>query len=298
VCELISKGYQSRIKNIYNSLRASEKLVAKYVLLNGYVVSSMPIARLAQETGVSEPTVMRFVKSLGCKGYSDFKLNLMKDWGRVEADAEKDKDLLVDLHITEKENISDIPGKMIGLTIKALEDTLKIVDTANYKKAVAMIKSAGNIDVYGVGNSGSVASDIMNKFLRIGLNCRAYPDNHLQQISASHLKKSDLAIAVSHSGSTIDTVDALRIAREAGAKTIALTNFKGSIISAYADITLYTGDIETTFYSETMISRISQLAIVDILYMGVLLSDYVLYTKRLDKVNLLVEPKNYIERPD
>lgn len=297
---MISKGYQFRIKNIYNSLRASEKLVAKYVLLNGYVVSTMPIARLAQETGVSEPTVMRFVKSLGCRGYSDFKLNLMKDWGRVEAetDADKDKALLVDLHITEKENISDIPGKMIGLTIKALEGTLKILDIANYQEAVAMIKAAGNIDVYGVGNSGSVASDIMNKFLRIGLNCRAYPDNHLQQISASHLKVSDLAIAVSHSGSTIDTVDALRIAREAGAKTIALTNFKGSVISAYADITLYTGDIETTFYSETMISRISQLAIVDMLYMGVLLSDYGLYTKRLDKVNLLVEPKNYIERPD
>lgn len=85
----------------------------------------------------------------------------------------------------------------------------------------------------------------------------------------------------------------LEIAREAGAKTLAITNYKGRNISQHADVTLYTGDVETMFYSETMASRISQLAIVDMLYMGVLLSDYDLYTKRLDKVNLLVKEKNY-----
>lgn len=288
--------YEYKIKNMYNTLSSSEKKVADYVLLNGYSVSTMTLANLAKEIGVSEPTIVRFAKRIGCSGFSEFKMGLMKDWGRESVAEKSDNELLVELHINENEKIEDIPSKMIGMTIKALEDTLKIIDLDNYKRAINMIKASNIIDVYGVGNSASIASDIMNKLLRIGLNCRAYSDNHLHQICASHLTKKDLAIAVSHSGSTIDTVNALKIAKESGAKTIALTNFKATDISKYADITLYTGDVETTFYSETMVSRISQLAIVDMLYMGILLSDYDLYTKRLDKINLLVKDKNYLKK--
>lgn len=291
-----TESYEYKIKNMYNTLRDSEKKVADYVLLNGYSISKMTLANLSKEVGVSEPTIIRFVKGIGCSGYSEFKMGLMKEWGRESVSEKPHSELLVELHIDENEKIEDIPSKMIGMTIRALEDTLKIIDTDNYKKAIKIIKTSNIIDVYGVGNSGSIASDIMNKFLRIGLNCRAYSDNHLQQICASHLTKKDVAIAVSHSGSTMDTVNALRIAKESGAKTIALTNFKASAISEYADITLYTGDVETTFYSETMISRIAQLAIVDMLYMGILLSDYNLYTQRLDKINLLVKEKNYLKK--
>ena len=286
-------SYQYKIKNVYNSLRLSEKKVADYILKNGYSVSTMTLAQLSKEAGVSEPTIIRFVKTIGCTGYSDFKMNLAKDWGRESVNDNLKNDLLVDLHIGKNEKIEDIPQKMIGLTIKALQDTSKMIDLENYKKTVNMIKEAEKIDIYGVGNSASIAGDIMNKFIRIGLNCRAYPDNHVQQICASHLTEKDVAIGVSHSGNTIDTVNTLKIAKKCGARTIALTNYKSSEISKYADITLFTGDIETTFYSETMVSRISQLAIVDMLYMGILLSDYDLYTKRLDKVNILVKDKNY-----
>lgn len=291
-----NESYEDKIKKLYNTLSSSEKRVADYVLLNGHTVSKITLANISKEIGVSEPTIMRFVKRIGYGGYSEFKLNLMKDWGRKSVAEKSDNKLLVDLHIKENEKIEDIPSKMIGMTIKALEDTLKIVDLDNYKRAIKVIQNSNIIDVYGVGNSGSIANDIMNKFLRIGLNCRAYSDNHLQQICASHLTKKDLAIAVSHSGSTIDTVNALKIAKESGAKTIALTNFKASSISEYADITLYTGDVETTFYSERMVSRISQLVIVDMLYMGILLTDYNLYTNRLDKINLLVKEKNYLKK--
>ena len=291
-----TESYEYKIKNMYNKLRDSEKKVADYILLNGYSVSQMTLANLSKEVGVSEPTIIRFVKGIGCSGYSEFKMELMKDWGRESVAEEIDSDLLVELHIDENEKLENIPSKMIGMTVKALEDTLKIIDIDNYQKAIEMIKTSKTIDVYGVGNSGSIANDIMNKLLRIGLNCRAYSDNHLQQICASHLTKDDLAIGISHSGSTIDTVNTLKIAKKSGAKTIALTNFKASAISEYADITLYTGDLETTFYSETMFSRISQLAIVDMLYMGILLSDYKLYTKRLDKVNILVKDKNYLKK--
>ncbi|WP_242984842.1 MULTISPECIES: MurR/RpiR family transcriptional regulator [Clostridium] len=291
-----TESYEYKIKNMYNLLRSSEKKVADYVLLNGHSVSTMTLAELSRQVGVSEPTIIRFVKSIGCSGYSEFKMALMKEWGRESVDKQYDSKLLVELHIDRDGKIEDVPVKMIGLTIKALEDTLKIIDIDKYKKAIEMIRSSNIIDVYGVGNSGSVASDIRNKFLRIGLECRAYSDSNIQQICASHLTSNDLAIGVSHSGSTIDTVNALKIAKESGARTIALTNFKAPAISEYADITFFTGGEETTFYSETMVSRISQLAIVDMLYMGILLDDYDLYTKRLEKINLLLKEKNYSKK--
>jgi len=287
-----SESFESKIKKFYAVLLPSEKKAADYVLLHTHDVSSMSLAQLSTEAGVSEPTIIRFVRKIGCDGFSVFKMGLMKDWGR-EITSEKPHKLLVDLHIKETDKIEDIPSKIIGLTVKALEDTLKIINTDEYIRSVAMISTSNIIDIYGVGNSGSIAGDFMNKLIRIGLNCRQYSDSHLQQICAGHLTGQDLAIAISHSGSTIDTVKALEIARKSGAKTMAITNYKGRNISRYADVTLYTGDVETMFYSETMASRISQLAIVDMLYMGVLLSNYDLYTKRLDKVNLLVKEKNY-----
>lgn len=283
-------SYVFKIKSLYNTLRASEKKVADYVLKNSNDVSSMSLSQLSQAADVSDPTVMRFVKTIGFNGFSDFKLAIVKDSVR---ESTEDNRLLVDLHICQNDRLEDIPSKMMGITIKALEDTLKLLDLDSYKKAVQLITTAKTIDIYGVGNSGSIANDMMNKLLRLGLNCRAFSDNHLQQISACHLTKDDVAIGISHSGSTKDTVDALRIAKMSGAATVALTNFKASYITQHADISFCTGDVETTFYSETMVSRISQLALVDAIYMGILLSDYDNLTKRLDMVNMLVSNKVY-----
>ncbi|WP_312642031.1 MurR/RpiR family transcriptional regulator [Hydrogenoanaerobacterium sp.] len=279
----------ARVKSEYNTLRSSEKKVADFVLKNSGAITSLSLSQLAAGAGVSEPSVMRFVKSIGFTGYRDFKLALAVESGREAIDDE----LLVDLHISKDDKLEDLPSKMIAMTTKALEDTLKIIDLNSYKRAVTTILGAKSIDIYGVGNSGSVANDMMNRFLRLGIRCRALADSHLQQICACHLEAGDLAIGISHSGSTIDTVDALRIAGQSGAQTMAITNFKSSVITKVADFSLLTGDFETTFYSETTVSRISQLALVDMLYMGVLLSDYDLFTKRLDKLNTQVSQKVY-----
>jgi len=283
---------ESRIKTAYARLGKSEQKVADFVLLHGPEVARMSVAALAALCDVSDPTVVRFANHIGFEGFSDFKLEVMKDWGKKTVQ-ESPSPLLVDLYVTPDDRLEDIPAKMINTTIRALTDTLKIMNIPAYRQAVAAIVNANIIDIYGVGNSGSIANDLMNKFLRIGLNARAFQDNHLQQISSLSLVKTDVAIGISHSGSTRDVVDTLKLARESGATTIALTNFKASKITGYADIELLTGDFETTFYSETMVSRISLLAIVDMLYMGVLLSDYETFTARLNKVNKLVESKNY-----
>lgn len=286
------KSCSAIIKYHYNSLRSSEKKVADYILNNKSSLFTMSLSQLSSNAGVSEPTVMRFVKNIGFDGYSSFKLRLASDSGR-EAALQTNAPPIADLQIDQNDKIETIPAKIIATTTKALEDTLKLVDIKNYQKAIKLIAKAPLIDIYGVGNSNTVANDLANKLLRIGLNCRAYTDNHLQQICAAHLERDAVAIAISHSGSTIDIVDTLKIAAESGAHTIAITNFKASKITRFADICFYTGDLENAFYNETICSRISQLAFVDMLYMGIMLSNYETYTGRLNKTNSIVSRKNY-----
>lgn len=285
-------NFGNKIKKIYNELRKSEKKVADYILANRYEIEEMGLEEIAKNSNVSTPTVVRFTKAMGFEGFKEFKTELLKS-GRDNTAELENINLLLDLHVNANDKLEDIPLKIIGLTIKALEETFKFINYETYAKAVKMIIDANIIDIYGVGNSGSIGNDFMSKLLRIGLNCRAYSDNHLQQLCACHLRKNDLAIGISHSGETKDTVDALRIAKESGAKTLVLTNFKASVITEYADIVMFTGDTESSFYSETMSSRMSQLALVDMLYMGVIVSDYKKYTKRLDKINNMTIGKIY-----
>ena len=287
----IENNYEYNIKKAYGTLRNSEKKVADYVLNNRFEVSNMTLKEIALKIGVSTHTIIRFVQGAGYKSFKDFKISLARDTGSEEKSDESG--YFLDLHVQKGDFFEDIPNKIIGLSIKALEDTLKLVNIEDYKKAIKYVTESNIIDIYGVGNSGSIANDFMNKLTRVGLNCRAFYDNHLQQIGACHLSKKDLAIAISHSGETKDTIDALKIAKASGAKTLVITNYKASIISKYADIALCTGDSETTFYSEAMTARIAKLAIIDILYMGVFLSNYNKYASRLDKINNMTKAKVY-----
>lgn len=281
-----NQTYTEIIKLNYNSLSKSEKKIADFVLATGNKVSEMTLSELARATELSEPSVVRFTKAIGFKGYSEFKAQILRDWGKEGSSEGENK--LVNINITPEDTLGYVPEKIVNSTIRGLEDTLKIFDQKAFEEAIIAIINARRIDVFGVGTSGSIALDFVSKLIRIGLDARYFADNHLEQLSCVSLTEKDVAIAISHSGSTIDVVNTLKIAKEAGAKTIALTNYKASKILEFADIKLLTGDHETTFYSETMISRISLLAIVDMLYTGILLSDYETFTTRLHKVNKLV----------
>ncbi|MGH3620362.1 MAG: MurR/RpiR family transcriptional regulator, partial [Sciscionella sp.] len=127
----------------------------------------------------------------------------------------------------------------------------------------------GRVDVYGVGASAFVAADLQQKLHRIGRVAFAWSDTHMMLTSAALLKPTDVAFAVSHTGSTVDTVEALREATRSGATTIALTNFPRSPITSVATHVLTTAARETTFRSGAMASRIAQLTVIDCLFIGV-----------------------------
>nr|WP_283808699.1 MurR/RpiR family transcriptional regulator [Variibacter gotjawalensis] len=151
---------------------------------------------------------------------------------------------------------------------------MRVLDPAALQKAVDIIVAARSVEVYGVGSAAPIAEDANYRLLRIGIASKVVTDSHVQAISASLTGKHTAVLTVSHSGSTHETVTSTRLAREAGARTICITNYGKSPIQSHADVVLYTMARETRFRTEAMTSRIAQLAIVDALIAAVALATY------------------------
>ena len=148
------------------------------------------------------------------------------------------------------------------------------------------------IDIYSVENSEVTALDLLTKLLYLGLPCRHFSDYYFQRISAGSLTSDDVAVGISYSGESKDTVDVMRTAQKAGACTIVITNFQDSTIARYADILICTSQ-EQLFYGNAIFSRTTQLLIVDMIYMGIIASDYEHYVTQLNQCEKVVREKAY-----
>ncbi len=288
-------GSEEKIKSVYASLRASEKKVADYVLSRMDAVAGLSIAELSRRAGVSQPTVIRFVRALGFSGYRRFKFALLEE--RRNGAPEAAFEPLDGFDLRPWDRLEDIPLKTVRVSKSVLDDTLKSVSPAAYRQAVAYLAAARIIDIYCVENSMAPASDLLNKLIYLGLQCRLHTDGYLQQISACHLSPADAAVAFSYSGSSADTVKALKQAKKSGAKTIAVTNVRDSVIAGSADVCILAGGRRNVIYGNAIFSRVSQLAVVDMLYMGVILSDYRRFSAELDKSGALIRDRGY-EAPE
>lgn len=278
------------IRNLYPNLSASEKKVANYVISNGEDLIKKTINEVSDIIGVSETSIMKFCRHIGYSGYSQLKLMLAQEIGAKADDHYKN---IKDLNVTKNDKLEDVSYKVVNRTIQALQDTLKVFNFDDFNNAVKAISKCNKLHIYGVANSASVADDALNKFIKIGINCSVFSDSHLQLMSAATLGKKDVAMGISHSGRTKETVDVLKVAKSKGATTICLTNYTASLITEVSDIKLFTASYETEFNSESMVSRITQLAIIDMLYTGVLLQDHEKYIKVLSSVNDVLNHKAY-----
>ena len=173
-----------------------------------------------------------------------------------------------------------------------MEETLKNFSVKTYRKAVEAIRKARLIDIYSVENSGVAAQDLLAKLLYLGLPCRYFSDSYYQRISAGSLTDEDVAVGISYSGASKDTVDAMRTAKRCGAVTIVITNFRDSPICRYADILICTSQ-EQFIYGNAIYSRMTQLLIVDMIYMGIIASDYEHYVGLLDQGEKIVRERAY-----
>lgn len=245
-----------KIRLLYSEMGKAEKQVADWIEANPGKIISLSIVELAEQCRCSEATIVRFSKRLGMSGFQELKISLAAEGGGSS----------VSTHITGGDGAYQIYEKVCNDIFLSLEKTKSSLDREAIAAAAERISNAGTVALFGLGNSASLALDGAHKFLRAGLQAVSYSDNHMQVIAASHLKPGDVAIAITHSGSSRDIVDALKLAREHGVATIAITNAGKSPVMKYADIVLATSAEETRYNILGLNSRIVQLAIIDALY--------------------------------
>ena len=157
--------------------------------------------------------------------------------------------------------------------------------------AAKKIMEAKQIILFGLGNSAAIAHDAQHKFLRLGLNASAYSDNHMQTIVASHLTSDSVAIGISHSGRSVDVIDALKLARINGATTICVANSGTSPITEVSDICLFTKSEETQYSILAMSSRIAQLTIFDAIYTYIVANSDNVATKAIRNTEAALKDK-------
>jgi len=249
-----------RIKACLPSLAPAEQRVAKLVLLDPRSFAKMPISELADRAHVSKPTVVRFCRSVGYDGLSDFKLKLA---GSVSEGVP-----FIHRSVDVDDKTSDIMVKVIDNTVAAFLKYRNDASTAAIEKAVTTLVEAFNrgkrIEFFGVGNSGFVAQDAQHKFFRLGMHTIAYSDGHMQVMSASLLGPGDCVVVISNSGRTRDLMDACDIARKNGATTLVITA-SGSPLAAAGHIHLAADHPEGYDRYSPMVSRLLHLMIIDIL---------------------------------
>lgn len=283
---------RKQIERGYADLRRSEKVAADYILEHIEQIPDLSIDRLAGSAGVSQPTVLRMLKSLGFCGYRDFCYQLVAELAKKAEDSEGGMGPMYGYTLDRSMSLEEIPFNMTATTQKMLEETLKNFSGKIYRRTVEALTNARLIDIYGVENSEATALDLLTKLLYLGLPCRYFSDCYHQQIAARSLTPEDVAVGISYSGESKDTVDSLRTAKKMGARTVAITNFKDATISRYADILICTSQ-EQLMYGDAIFSRSCQILIVDMIYMGIISSDYERYTDKLKLCEKVVQEKAY-----
>lgn len=247
-------------------LQPAMRRVGAYVLADPAGAAAMTITDLAAACGTSEATVLRLCRELGLRGYPQLRLALATEVGsreRTDGRAAPSGD------IAPGDDLESVIEKIAFADARAVEDTARSLSVAELEAVVDTIVTAPRVDIYGVGASAFVAADLQQKLHRIGRVAFAFPDAHMALVSAALLKPGDVAIGISHSGSTIDTLDAVRVAAEHGATTVALTNAPRSPLARTADHVLRTAARETTFRSGATASRLAQLTVVDCVFVAV-----------------------------
>ncbi len=252
----------NRIKNIRQQLTSAERRVADWVIENPNSVINRTLADIASVVDVSEPTIVRFCRSIGTSGFRDFKTRLTQHLAVTEH--------VVHADVSAEDDAEQIIAKVIGRSVKELIGVQQRLNASAVEKVVEALISVSRIDFYGIGASGFVVADAQNKFFRLGIPCNAYNDSPTILQAASITNPEYAVVVVSKTGSSKTVIEAAQTAVALGAKVIAITS-PGSALADIAPQNLLVDINEDTGLYTPMSSRLAQLAVLDTLQVAVAL---------------------------
>ena len=246
-------------------LTQREKKIVDFLKENGDSFLNDTITEFSEKAGVSDATMVRFCKHLGYRGYQDFKMQLAREMLPKENQYNPD--------LGREDDSSSICSKIFNNEMSVLSRTLLETDIKVFERISERLRNASKIMIFGTGGSMNVAQDALHKFMKVGLLVHVYEDIDLQLMAASLMREGDVALAISHSGGNLRTLRCLEIAKEGGAYTIALTGLGKNPIAKAADETIHIASEKTVYQSESVSTRIAQLAVIDTLAAMVAFSD-------------------------
>ncbi len=261
-----------RMRALLPELTPAEQRLAAQFLGDPAGSAALSVADLAVRCETSTASVVRFSRRLGYDRYRDLRLDVAREAARETLETGGAPAVSGD--IDRDDSLADIVAKVSLAETLSISDTVSALDVDALAVAVAAVARARRVEVFGVGASAVVGLDLQRKLVRIGRTALAWSDSHAAWTSGATLDRDCVAIAISHSGATADTIEFLAIARASGATTVAITNHGGSALAGEADLVLTTAARETSFRSGALGSRIAQLMVVDCLFIGVAQASY------------------------
>ncbi len=249
-----------QIRRARDGLSPAEQRVADHVLAHSRKVLNDPIAEIAKAANVSQPTVIRFCRSLGCEGLSDFKLRLASGLtGTVPVSHTQ---------VKQDDSMVELGEKVLGNTASAILQVRSQLNRDMIDRSIELLLGAARIEFFAIGHYGVVAQDAQFKFLRLGVACNAYTDPRLQLLAAQTLRRGDVAVIISSGGKLPELIAVADAARERGAHVLAITASQ-SPLAKKADAALIVDHVEDVATHLPMISRILHLLVIDMLAVGV-----------------------------
>ncbi len=258
-----------KFREYQSQASSTEKGIIKYLLEHPEEAVQMSIRQLSKEVFASPSTITRLCRKAGFQNYKDFQKCLL-----YENAIRKESINELNCEIQRDDSCEKLIDKIIYKSIVSLEDTKSLIDVEALDKSVLLLLQAGKIVFFGVGASHLVAKDAYLKFLRLNKMCMVSEDFHVQLVLAKNMTKKDVAVLISYSGMTREIIDCAKILKASGVPFIAITCFHESLLSKLADYCLYVTATEFEFQTGKLASRLSQLVVIDMLYVAYVQKNY------------------------
>ena len=273
--------FQIKLQAVRNKLTKSEIKIADYIIENIGELKKMNSYELARKLGIGQATSVRFAKKLGYKTFKDLTNEI----------TEMNYENIYENEINIKEDLEITNIKIVNQYKKIIDFTHDINTSNDFITIIRLISCANNIIIFGIGNSSIAASDFYKKLKMIGFNIFYSSDVHLTFSVISKLTEDDLLILISDSGETSEVIKAADLAKENNILTVAVTNFSKNKLNSISDFVLKSinFDLDMDVRIDSTASRISQLMILDTLFINILKKNFEKYKKMIQGNNRAVK---------